>query len=165
MEMSSIRIGPRTVAAIQFVLTTAEGDELDRSDADSPLVFMTGTGALVPGLERALIGKLQGDQFNVTVEPEAGFGRNDPSLAYYVPRNTFPKDMTLEPGMMFGAESMEGQEVTFWVTNVDDEDKIVVNENHPLADITLCYDVQVLGVREATDEEHRDQKLSKDLSF
>jgi len=165
MVTSSLPIGPRTVAAIRFVLTTEEGEEVDRSDADAPLVFMTGSGALVPGLERALIGKRQGDEFHVTVEPEAGFGRNDPSLAYYVPRSSFPDDLELVPGMMFGAESMEGDEVTFWVTDVDDEDKIVVNENHPLADITLCYEVQVLGVRPATDEEHREKKLSKDLSF
>ena len=59
--------------------------------------------------------------------------------------------MEIEPGMTFRATTDEGEQ-SVMILDVDDE-TVVVDGNHPLSGLTLTFDVEVLEVRAATEEE------------
>jgi len=110
-----------------------------------------GSGFLIPGLEVEMEGKQAGDTFKVTVEPANAYGERDLELIKEIERDMFGDVDKLEPGMQFQAETESGTEVVT-VTAVS-EDTVTVDGNHPLADVTLNFDIKVVEVRDATPEE------------
>jgi len=144
-------IRENTVVSIDYVLTDAAGAVLDRSAEGSPLSYLQGASNIIPGLERALEGKTQGESLQVEVAPADGYGDYDQDLVQVVSRELFEDADALEPGMRFQANSDSGT-LLVTVTDVSD-DGVTVDGNHPLAGQTLTFDVTVAGVREATEEE------------
>jgi len=146
-----MQIADETAVLIHYSVTSDSGDILDSSSGEEPLAYIHGQGDLVPGLEKALLGKVAGDRIQVVVSPGEGYGEHDPDKIQIVPRDAFDEDTQLEPGMRFQAESDEG-DVMVEVTAVQG-DEVTVDANHPFAGKTLHFDVQVVAVREATEEE------------
>jgi FKBP-type peptidyl-prolyl cis-trans isomerase SlyD len=144
-------IRENTVVSIDYVLTDAAGAVLDRSAEGSPLSYLQGASNIIPGLERALEGKTQGESLQVEVVPAEGYGDYDQDLVQVVSRELFEDADALEPGMRFQASSDSGT-LLVTVTDVSD-DGVTVDGNHPLAGQTLTFDVTVADVREATEEE------------
>lgn len=146
-----MQIADRCVASFHYTLTNDQGEVLDRSEADQPLHYLHGHGNLIPGLERALLGKQAGDRLNVTVAPADAYGERRPELVQRVPRAAFQGIDVIEPGMSFSAQSNQGP-MRVVVTAVE-ADSITVDGNHPLAGETLHFAVEIVTVRAATDEE------------
>jgi FKBP-type peptidyl-prolyl cis-trans isomerase SlyD len=146
-----MQITSNTVVSIEYVLTNAEGDVIDRSSADAPLAYLHGAGNLIPGLEQALEGRAAGESLQVEVEPAQAYGEHDSDLVQVVPRDLFEDPERLEPGMRFEASGDHGKMVVT-VTEVSDNG-VTIDGNHPLAGQTLSFDVTVAAVRAATDEE------------
>lgn len=140
------------VVDLSYSLKNAEGEVLDQADAKDPFTYLHGAEQVVPGLEAALEGLKVGDKKNVVVPPEEGYGLQDPKLKVIAKRSDFPKEVELEEGMEFEATAPNGDEIIFTVESLEG-DKVYVNGNHPLAGQTLHFDVEVLKVRDATDEE------------
>ena len=139
------------VVAIDYTLTGSDGEVIDSSQGQEPLVYLHGAGNIVPGLERALEGKAAGDAVNATVEPDQGYGQKNPALVQPVPRAQFPGVQDIAVGMQFQAQTNHGPRVVT-VVGVDDE-TVTVDANHPLAGETLRFDVKVVEVRDATQHE------------
>ena len=146
-----MEIAERKVVHIHYTLKNDAGELLDKSPADEPLGYLHGAGNIIPGLEAALSGMKAGEEVQVEVPPEAGYGQRDEGLVQDVPRGAFEGIDEIEPGMQFQAESEQGARI-ITVTGVDN-DVITVDGNHPLAGETLTFDVEVARVRDATDEE------------
>src|SRR5579863_6374752 len=145
-----MRIGKHSVVSIDYTLTDKNGEVVDSSKGQEPLAYIHGTGSIVVGLEEALEGKEKGATLKVSVPPVKGYGERDEKLAQKVPRSMFDvKD--LEPGMRFHAQADHGSHVVT-VTAVD-ADNVTVDANHPLAGETLNFEVTVVDVRAATEEE------------
>ena len=87
----------------------------------------------------------------VRVAPEDGYGEPNPSLEQVVPRDRFQGVESLAEGMQFQASTEQGP-VSVRVAKVDDDD-VTVDGNHPLAGKHLNFNVTVLEVRAATEEE------------
>lgn len=138
------------VASIHYKLTNDQGDVVDSSEGREPLDYLHGHGNLVAGLEKALVGKAEGDSLKVSVSPEEGYGVPDDSLVIDVPREHIPAD-DLAPGMRFSAETSGGMRL-FVVLEVA-EDSVKLDGNHPLAGETLHFEVDVVSIREAEPEE------------
>jgi len=136
---------------IHYTLKNDAGEVLDSSEGAEPLAYLQGNGNLIPGLEKALDGKRAGDALSVTITPEEAYGVSDASLVQDVPRSAFEGIADIEVGMQFHAESNHGPR-TVTVTKVA-ADTVTVDGNHPLADQTLHFAVQVIDVREASHEE------------
>jgi FKBP-type peptidyl-prolyl cis-trans isomerase SlyD len=149
-----LTIQPNTHVTIDYELRDDDGDLLDASDADDgqPIRYVHGYGMLVPGLEAALLGLRVGDEREVVVPSEAGYGDYDEGLLLEVNRDKLPDRPGVAVGDEFVAESPDGEEVAMSVVEVHD-DHVVVDANHPLAGMTLRYVVRVREVREATVEE------------
>lgn len=146
-----MRIAKNAVVSIDYTLTDNEGSVLDSSRGGSPLAYLHGAGNIIPGLEEALEGKAAGDQLQISVPPEKAYGRRIEELHHKVPRTMFVTKGEIKPGMRFHANGEHGTH-TVTVTSVDTE-HVTVDANHPMAGKTLNFDVRVVAVRTATDEE------------
>lgn len=150
-------IGPNARVVLDYALRDESGAVLDASESEGgePIVYVHGYGMIVPGLEAGLEGLRAGDGKTIVVAPEAGFGEHDPELVLELDRTDVPRPKDVAEGDEFIAESPEGDEVIMRVIEVVD-DAVVVDANHPLAGMTLHYEVKVREVRAATDAEIRD---------
>lgn len=144
-------VARNTVPSIEYTVSYAGGDELESSKGEAPLEYLHGAGNLVPGLEAALEGKRAGDQVSTNVPPEMAYGVRDDSLRRSIARSELKSLGDLEEGMRFEAETSDGTEILN-VVNVDG-DEVTVDGNHPLAGETLHFDVEILDIRAATEEE------------
>lgn len=140
------------VVNLKYQLKNSKGKTLDESSAKDPFVYLHGGGQIVTGLEAALEGMKIGDKKSVVVAPEDGYGEIDPTLRLALKRTQFPADLELEAGMQFEAGAHEGEGLVFTIESISGEE-VWVNGNHPLAGETLHFDVEVLAVRDATEEE------------
>ena len=139
------------VVTIDYALKDDQGQLLDSSEGTDPLPYLHGANNIVEGLENALEGKSTGDRVEVTVAPSQGYGERNDALRQAVPRENFAQFDDLAVGMQF---SVQNQDEPVVVTVVDmDEETVTLDGNHPLAGVTLHFDVTVRDVRDAQPEE------------
>jgi FKBP-type peptidyl-prolyl cis-trans isomerase SlyD len=146
-----MQITAQSAASFHYTLKNSAGEVLDSSVGSDPLMYLHGAGNIVPGLERQMLGKSVGDKFKATVQPEDGYGVPNPAMLRVVPKSAFPADVELEVGMQFGTQTPQGP-MAIVVKHIDTE-SVTVDGNHPLAGVTLHFDVEVVEIREATAEE------------
>lgn len=146
-----MQIANNTVVTIDYTLTTDKGEEVDSSQGREPLAYVHGTGTIIPGLEEALEGKEAGEELNVAVPPEKAYGERSDEMVQEISKEHFQTDQEIEPGMRFQAVSDQGTQI-LTVVDISDEN-VKVDANHPLAGENLNFDVKVVDVREASDQE------------
>lgn len=146
-----MRIEKNSVVAIDYTLKNDAGEVVDESGGD-PLVYLHGHGQIVPGLESALSGKMSGDKLQVKVNPQDGYGEKSTQQTVRLAKDDFPEDAEPEVGMAIDAVGPNGKSLVLWVINKDDEG-VEVSLDHPLAGMTLHFEVEVKEVRKATKEE------------
>jgi len=140
-----------SVVTFHYTLRDDAGEIIDRSDAGQPLSYLQGHGNLVPGLEQALEGKSAGEKLSVKVSPAQGYGEYSQDLLQQVPRRSLKGIGRLTPGMRLHAQTAQGPR-TVTVTRITG-DMVALDANHPLAGKNLNFDIEITGVREATQEE------------
>jgi len=133
----------RTNGAIRHIRSAVWGDE--------PLEYVHGSGRLLPALERALDGKAEGERLVVTLPPAEAYGERDKALQQRVSAEEFGGVDQVEAGMCFLAQTEDGGRTeNVMITEVNEENGfVVVDTNHPLAGMTLEFDVTVVAVRDA----------------
>ncbi len=139
-------------SVVTFHYTVAESGkaQLETSKDGNALTVLVGHGAIIPGLEEALIGKQAGDAVEVTIAPEQGYGERRDGLTQRIPKKLF-KGAKLSPGMQvvlpteMGQRAMTILKVGMSVVDVD--------LNHPMAGKSLDFSVEILDVRAASEEE------------
>lgn len=146
-----MQITKDAVALIHYTLTDDEGSTIDSSAGGEPLAYIHGNGNLIPGLERELEGKGEGDKLDVKISPVDGYGEFDKSLIQRVPRRALKGVGNLHVGMQLHAQSERGTRAVT-VTQLAG-DMVTLDGNHPLAGKNLNFKVEIVGVREATEEE------------
>lgn len=139
------------VVSIDFTLTDSDDQVIDSSEGREPLAYLHGQGQILPKLEEAIEGKTQGEQVQITLSPEEGYGERDENLVAQVPVSQFEGVDEISPGMQFQAETEDGERI-FTVVDTDGE-TVVVDGNHPLAGATLKFDIKLSEVREPSEEE------------
>ncbi|MCX4244076.1 FKBP-type peptidyl-prolyl cis-trans isomerase [Paraliomyxa miuraensis] len=144
-------IAVNKVVSIHYTLTSGDGEELDSSAGGEPLAYLHGFENIVPGLERRLEGKGVGDKLTAVVPPAEAYGELSGMQPQPVPRSAF-EGAEPQEGMPLLIEDDDGNEAQFWISEVHEE-VVFLSPDHPLAGITLCFDVEVVEVRDATEEE------------
>ncbi len=145
-------IRENTVVSFHYTLTDAEGKELDSSrERGEPMSYLHGAGNIIPGLEKAMLGKSAGDTFNVTVAPAEAYGERNENNIQRIPIKRLGDMPRPRPGQVLGFQTQQGP-VQVTVVKVG-RFNIDVDANHPLAGQALTFDVEITEVREATEEE------------
>jgi FKBP-type peptidyl-prolyl cis-trans isomerase SlyD len=152
MAKDMLAVADDVVVAVDYILTLEDGEEVDRSDKDDPMVFLQGHGQIIPGLEKALYGMRLGEEKSVIVQPEDAYGEYDPENFERLPRSEFPVEMELEVGMILELHDDSGEVFEVEVIEVLPE-HVVLDMNHPMAGEALHFQVRIAGLRAATLEE------------
>ncbi len=149
---TDLKIQENCIVSISFRLTDDEGELLDESPENQPLVYLHGGAGVLPKLEEQLTGMSAGEQFDVTIEPEDGFGERRADLLQRVPIDSVPAGVSPSVGMPLQLNSNVGGTQMAVVAGIDDE-SLTVDLNHPLAGTTLHFRGAVKDVRVATEQE------------
>jgi FKBP-type peptidyl-prolyl cis-trans isomerase SlyD len=144
------------VVLIHYKLSDHNEKLLDESPEDEPLAYLHGAAGIIPGLEDELAGKSAGDIFDVTIDPDDAYGDHMPEAVSQVPRAQFDADLDIQPGMQFSDDT--GGSLAA-VTAVDSV-VVTMDNNHPLAGLTLRFQGAVVEVREPTGEELEELQVS-----
>ena len=146
-----MQVADNMAVSIHYTLTNDAGEVLDTSVGDEALIYLQGSGNIISGLENALVNKTIGDKFSVRISPEDAYGEVMDDMVEVISRKMFEGIDNVEVGMQFHADVSSGSGVVT-VVNVDG-DNVTIDGNHPLAGIPLTFDVEVIDVRLATEEE------------
>ena len=146
-----MKVAKDLVVSLAYQVRTEDGVLVDESPVSAPLDYLHGHGSLISGLETALEGHEVGDKFDVAVGANDAYGQYDENLVQRVPKDVFMGVDELQVGMRFLAETDQGP-VPVEITAVED-DHVVVDGNHMLAGQNLKFNVEVVAIREATEEE------------
>jgi FKBP-type peptidyl-prolyl cis-trans isomerase SlyD len=147
----TITIADDKVVSFHYKLRDAEGELSESSEGGNPVVYLHGRNAIVPGLEAQMAGKTSGDKFTTTVSPEQAYGLRNDDAVQRVPRKHIATPGTLVAGQMVVVNTRNGgrhaRVAKVGHFNVD------LDLNHPLAGKTLTFDIEIVAVRDATEEE------------
>ncbi len=146
-----MNIQKNTLVAINYTLKDNDGNLIDSTKDSAPLEYIHGNNYLLPKLEELLEGKQTGDTFNADLKAADAYGEYDETLLVDVPRDSFEIDMPIEIGMQFQAMTPAGPQIVK-VTKIQDS-SVTVDANHELAGVDLHFEIEVVSVREATEEE------------
>ncbi len=152
MTEEQLKVADDVVVSLNYTLRLDNDEIVDSSTGRDPLTFMQGRGQIVPGLEQALYGMTVGDEKDVEVAPADGYGVRNPDATQTIPRDVFPADVDLEPGMGFRMQDQQGRTIVAFVDEVRD-DEVALDFNHPLAGETLHFQVQITNLRQATEQD------------
>ena len=140
------------VYEIHYKLTDGEGKILDSTYGDQPFSFVTGKSEIIPGLERELDGMLIGSKKSVVITPEDAYGYVEEKAFTVVNRSQFPPETELNIGDQFIANAPDKTQMPFFIHEIDGEN-VTLNFNHPLAGITLHFDVELVNIRDPRPED------------
>lgn len=146
-----MKIGRHTHVTVQYSLTTGRGIQV-RDAGSRPIQYVHGCGALFARLEAALEDRGIGEVVRVRLLPEDAFGRRDVELVQDVPRDALPTGEDIRVGNTLTGHDEAGRAVEFRITAIED-DRVILDANHPLAGETLVFEVEIQAVRMATAEE------------
>ena len=139
------------VVSIHYTGKLGDGTVFESSKGREPLLFIFGTGMIIPGLEEGLKGLSKGDKKTVQIGFEKAYGPVLEEAKQEVPKAQLPKEAELKVGMQLAAQGPQGA-IPVTIAEIKD-DVVVVDFNHPLAGKDLTFEVEVVDVREPTKEE------------
>ena len=146
-------ITAKKVGIFHYTLTNQAGDVLDSSQGQEPMPYLHGSGNIIPGLEKQMTGKQKGDKFTVIL-PADGYGEFNPEAFIQVSRAQLPEGIEFQKGLQLLAQDENGGVMPIFMDGYDEaSDIFTFNANHPLAGETLTFEVEIVDVRDATDEE------------
>ncbi len=139
------------VVQFHYTLKNDQGEQMESTAGNDPMAYLHGHGNIIPGLESALEGKNPGDKFSVTIAPKDGYGERTEGPLQRIPLKHLQGARKWKPGMMAFVETDKGyRQVTVMKVGKFNAD---VDTNHPLAGMTLTFDIEVVDLRDASDEE------------
>jgi peptidylprolyl isomerase len=133
---------------IDYTGKLEDGEVFDSSVGRQPLEVQVGTGQLIAGFERELMGMAVDDQKTFTLSPEEAYGERDDSRTHSFGRSELPAEANPQVGQILGLHTKEGHHIPARILVADDE-KVVLDLNHPLAGHALTFDIKVVGITAA----------------
>lgn len=141
----------RRVLAFNYVLKGPEGNVLDASEQGQPLPFLEGAGQILPKLEEELIGLNEGDKRNVKLAAADAYGEVRDNMFMEVPKEELAHLPQLEVGAHLRLELSGGAHIVRVAKMTDTH--VTLDGNHPLAGQPLEFDIEMVLIRPATQEE------------
>lgn len=159
-----MKIKTGCIVELVYKLKNTDGEIVEESGEDGPMSYLHGNSEIPPSLEEQLDGVEEGAELEVTLAAGEAFGEHDPDRIIAVPRTEFPQDAEIVPGDWISVtvaddeddveegESSEPEEMEMRVLEIS-PDAIILDANHPYAGKEVLFDLRVVSVRPATEEE------------
>jgi peptidylprolyl isomerase len=139
-----MRVSEGNHVAVHYRGTLDDGQEFDSSEGREPLEFVVGSGQLIRGFEKAVMGMSPGEEKTVTLEPEDAYGPYEDELVIDGPRSSFsPGD--LHVGQSYTVHVGKGEEAEARLVSFT-KDRVKMDFNHPLAGKRLTFRLRVVSV-------------------
>ena len=145
------------VYILNYWLKNDEGVVVDTSEGGVPMSFIQGSKNTIQGIQDAVEGRAVGDRVEAIIPPELAYGAHNPEFVSRVPQSVFDGVENVSVGMKFQTNAGEGAQVVKVVAVNDQE--VTVDANHPLAGLTLTFELELVDVRKASDEELQTGKI------
>ncbi len=139
------------VYGIEYTVKNSKGEVVDSNKGQAPLEFISGKGQIIPGLEKEIETMNVGEEKTVKVPANEAYGEYNEEMVQEVPRDQF-EGIDLQKGMTLYGQTPDGQTIAVTVKDFDDQ-KVIIDYNHPLAGEDLTFDVKIVTKREATADE------------
>ena len=155
--MTELKIANNVVAQVHYTGTLPEsGEVFDSSEGRDPLTFLVGHRQMIPGFEEEMMGAAVGERREFTLDAERAYGDRDDEAVLQIPRDNFAQleestGESLEVGMQLVAQMPHGP-APFLIVELSEE-TVTADFNHALAGKALTFSVEVVDIREATEEE------------
>jgi peptidylprolyl isomerase len=138
--------------SVNYKGTLENGDIFDTTDGSEPMELQMGSGQVIKGFEDAILGMSLNDKKTFTLDPEDAYGHRIEDYVQTFPRKEMPPDMKVEQGDFIGIQTPDGRQIPAQVTLIDDE-KMVLDLNHPLAGMALTFEIEVVGISDTPTQE------------
>ena len=131
---------------VEYTGSLEDGTVFDSSEMhDAPLEFIVGAGQLIKGFDEAVVGMKIGEEKEIKIPPEEAYGEHNPEFVKDMPRDCFPPEQEIQPGMMFMVALQDGRQIPVRVTAVTDEN-VTIDLNPPLAGKTLVFKIKIVEI-------------------
>ena len=131
---------------VEYVGSLEDGTVFDRSkNHDLPLEFTLGNGQIIKGFEEAVIGMKIGDEKQIKLKPKDAYGEYNPELVRDIPKECFPENQDVKPGMIFMTSMPDGRQVPIKILDVSNG-TVNVDLNPPLAGKTLIFKIKLIEI-------------------
>jgi len=156
-----MKIEDGLIVLLSYELIDAQGKLFESSTDDGPLSYMQGNEEIPPPVELALEGAVVGTKLEVEVTAAEAYGEHDVEGIFSIPQSDFPEGPQLIPGewIQLNVTPEEGEtgagetmEIEARVVEIND-DAVVLDTNHPLAGQDVVFKLEVLEVREPTEDD------------
>ncbi|MAX65545.1 MAG: peptidylprolyl isomerase [Bacteriovoracaceae bacterium] len=141
----------KQVIGFHYTLKDKDGNVIDSSENATPLLFLEGSGQIIPGLEKEITSLNVGDKKNVEVKAADAYGDVIQDLQITVQKSQFPDGKEIAVGDQFQVNN-EPNAPIFTVVGIEDEN-VHIDGNHPMAGHDLFFDIEITEKRSATEEE------------
>tara|TARA_B100001094_G_C18164164_1_gene791045 strand:+ start:274 stop:720 length:447 start_codon:yes stop_codon:yes gene_type:complete len=146
--MSKVQEG--NTVSVHYKGTLTNGEEFDNSyNRGQPINFTVGTGQMIAGFDRGVVGMSVGETKSIVIQPEEAYGLRNEEAVQKVPKTQFPEDFSFEIGSTVQGVNPDGGQITAVIMSNED-DTVVLDFNHPLASLTLNFDVEIVEIEEGT---------------
>ena len=153
--MSDDTLKENTVASVHYTGTLPDsGEVFDSSEGRDPLTFLVGHRQMIPGFEEEMMGAAVGERREFTLTPDRAYGERDEQAVLQIPRENFApleQEAKLEVGMQLVAQMPHGP-APFLILELTEE-LVTGDFNHALAGKSLTFSVEVVELRNASEEE------------
>lgn len=135
--------------SLRFALRLVNGSEiLSNFDDDAADIFTLGDGTLAPNLEKWLMGLGEGERHVFILEAEQAFGLSTADKIHPLPADQVSQDTSLQSGNLVELTLPDGQTLAGKILEIGAEN-IRVDFNHPLADLPIEFEVEIMQFHEA----------------
>ena len=130
---------------VHFTGRLENGEVFVKSEEDQPIDLTLGTGELIPGVERAIVGMEGGEKKTITVPPEQAYGPRQDDLMVEIDKSNLPEHVTPAIGKGLRIRQSDGDDIPVIISEMT-ENTVTLDGNHPLAGATLFFDLQLVEI-------------------
>lgn len=148
--MTQTATQPTRVIAFNYVLKKSNGDIVDASETNQPMPFLEGKKQIIPALEAEIVKMSEGDKKKISLNAKDAYGEFRENMLMEVPKQELAH-LDIKVGSYLQLQ-LQDQVKVVKVTQVTDQN-VTLDGNHPLAGQDLEFEVEIVLIRQATNEE------------
>jgi len=132
--------------SIHYKGTLSDGQLFDSSEGKDPLTFEVGSGQVIPGFDKAVVGMKVDESKVFTIPSTEAYGEVKDDLLYEIPVSSIPAELNPHEGQRLVSNVEDGRQIPVTVKSVK-EDIITLDANHPLAGKDLTFDIKIVEIK------------------